>query len=233
MTREPLMATPELLRKVTLFRGLPHEELEGLARRLIPRRASKDELLIAEQAPGDSLYIIASGKVKVSLLSTEGREMILSVLGPGEVFGEMALLDGEPRSARVTARSHSLLYVLSREAFAAYVQRTPQAALNMLAEMSRRLRRADDIIGSLALLDVHGRVAHTLLELGRREGQARPDGILIENRPTQQELAAMVGTSRETVSRALGEFARAGYLSMSGRRILLKRAFALESAYPK
>lgn len=233
MTREPLSATADLLRSVSLFRGLPTPDLDELARRLIPRRAAKDELIIAEQAPGDALYILATGKVKVSLLSPDGREMILSVLGAKDFFGEMALLDGAPRSARVTAIAASLLYVLSREAFVAFIQRTPQASLNILAEMTRRLRRADDMIGSLALLDVYGRVAHTLLELARREGQAREDGILIDNRPTQQELAGMVGTSRETVSRALNDFARNGYLTMSGRRILLKKAFALESAYPK
>ena len=232
MSRE-LLATSELLRNVSIFRGLPTEALDALTRVLTPRRAAKDELIIAEQQPGDALYIVASGKVKVSLRGENGREMILSVLGPREFFGEMSLLDGEPRSARVTAVSSALLYVLSREAFVDYVNRTPQASLNILAEMTRRLRRADDIIGSLALLDVFGRVAHVLLELARKEGVQQGDGILIDNRPTQADLAAMVGPTRETVSRALGEFARSGYLTMNGRRILLKRSFALEAAYPK
>jgi CRP-like cAMP-binding protein len=100
-----------------------------------------------------------------------------------------------------------------------------------MAEMSRRLRRADDIIGNLALLDVYGRVARILLDLAKRDGEQREDGILINDRPTQQDLAAMVGTSRETVSRALSEFSRRGYLTMSGRRILLKRNFLVETEY--
>ena len=232
MSRD-LSATSELLRNVSMFRGLPKEALEPLTQRLAPRRAAKDELIIVEHQAGDALYIVASGKVKVSILGENGREMILSMLGPGEVFGEMSLLDGQPRSARVTAAATSLLYVLSREAFRDYLHATPQSALNILAEMTRRLRRADDIIGSLALLDVYGRVAHTLLELARKEGVQGEDGILIDNRPTQQDLAAMVGTTRETVSRALNEFARNGYLTMSGRRILLQKSFALAAAYPK
>ena len=232
MTRE-LLATSELLRNVSIFGGLPKEALDALTRVLVPRRAARDELIIAEQQPGDALYIVASGKMKVSLLGENGREMILSVLGPRDFFGEMSLLDGQPRSARVTTLGASLLYVLSRDAFADYLNRSPQAALNILAEMTKRLRRADDIIGSLALLDVYGRVAHVLLELARKEGVQREDGILIENRPTQAELASMVGTTRETVSRALSEFARSGYLTLNGRRILLKKSFALASAYPK
>src|SRR5207253_6561150 len=155
-----------------------------------------------------SLYLIASGKVKISLSGEKGREIILSVLGPGEFFGEMSLLDGEPRSASVISQTQSQFYILNRDTFDDFVRRSPQTGLKILAEMSRRLRHADEVIGNLALLDVYGRVAHTLLELSRKEGVQREDGILIDNRPTQQEIAAMVGTSRETVSRALNDFAR-------------------------
>jgi CRP/FNR family cyclic AMP-dependent transcriptional regulator len=228
-----MVATAELLRGVYIFRDLPDVDLDEVARRLVPRAVQKDEVIVAQQQPGDSLYLIANGKVKVSLSGEKGREIILSVLGPGEFFGEMSLLDGEPRSASVIAQSPAELYILSREAFVDYLRRSPRTALNILAEMSRRLRRADEIIGNLALLDVYGRVAHILLEMAKKEGIQREDGILIDNRPTQQELAAMLGTSRETVSRALNDFARRGYLSMSGRRILLRRSFALEAAYPK
>ena len=228
-----MVATAELLRGVYIFRDLPDADLGEVARRLVPRATQKDEVIVAQQQPGDSLYLIASGKVKVSLSGEKGREMILSVLGPGEFFGEMSLLDGEPRSATVTAQSPAQLYILSREAFVDYLRRSPQAGLNILAEMSRRLRRADEIIGNLALLDVYGRVAHILLEMAKKEGIQREDGVLIDNRPTQQDLAAMLGTSRETVSRALNDFARRGYLSMTGRRILLRRSFALGAAYPR
>lgn len=222
-----MIPTASLLRGVFIFRDLQDPELDELARRLVPRHAEKDEVIVAQQQPGDSLYLIATGKVKVSLSGEKGREIILSVLGPGEFFGEMSLLDGEPRSASVIAQAPTQLYILSRDAFVDYLRRSPQTALNILGEMSRRLRRADEIIGNLALLDVYGRVAHILLDLAKKEGIQREDGILIDNRPTQQEMAAMIGTSRETVSRALNDFARRGYLTMSGRRILLKRSFAL------
>jgi CRP/FNR family cyclic AMP-dependent transcriptional regulator len=225
--------TTELLRNVSIFSGLPTAELQELTRRLIPRKVSKDELILAEEEPGDSLFIIVSGKVKVTLSSERGREVILSVLGPGEVFGEMAILDGEPRSARVTAQAAGFLYQLSREALVDYVQRSPKAALNMLTVLCRRLRRADEVIGNLALLDVYGRVAHVLLDLARKEGVAREDGILISNRPTQHDLAAMIGTSRETVSRALNEFARSGYITLMGRRILVRHSAMLQEAYPR
>jgi CRP-like cAMP-binding protein len=226
-------ATVTLLRGVSIFRDLPETELSELGRHLVPRRAERDEVIVTHQQQGDSLFIIAAGKVKVSLSGEKGREIILSILGPGDFFGEMSLLDGEPRSASVIALAPTQLYILSRDNFCDYLRRSPATALNILAEMSRRLRHADQVIGNLALLDVYGRVAHVLLELARKEGTQREDGILIENRPTQAELAAMVGTSRETVSRALNDFARQGYLTMSGRRILLKRSFALEAAYPR
>jgi CRP/FNR family cyclic AMP-dependent transcriptional regulator len=222
-----------LLRNVTIFQDLPEGELEELARRMTSRNAEKDEVIVTEHQPGDSLFVISNGKVKVSLSSEKGREVILSVLGAGDFFGEMSLLDGEPRSARVTALRPTQLNVLSRDGLVDYLMRSPQTALKIMAEMSRRLRRADEIIGNLALLDVYGRVARILLDLAKKDGEQREDGILIDDRPTQQDLAAMVGTSRETVSRALNEFSRRGYLTMSGRRILLKRSFLSETAYQR
>jgi CRP-like cAMP-binding protein len=228
-----MLASRDLLRNIPIFHGLSAEELEDLARRLVPRSITRDHCILAEQEPGDSLFLIAGGKVKVSLIGESGREVILSVLGPGEFFGEMSILDGEPRSARVTAQTNVQLYQLSRDALVDYLHRSRTAALNILSAMSRRLRRADEIIGNLALLDTYGRVAHVLLDLARCEGIRRDDGILIGHRPTQQDLAAMVGTSRETVSRALNQFVRNGYIAMSGRRILLKGGAVLESAYPR
>jgi CRP-like cAMP-binding protein len=228
-----MIPTADLLRGVYVFQDLPESELKEIAGRLAPRPAAKDEIVVTQQERGDSLFLIQSGKVKVTLTGEKGREVILSVLGPGEFFGEMSLLDGEPRSATVIAQAPAQLYILSRDSFVDYLGRSPQTALKILAEMSRRLRHADEIIGNLALLDVYGRVAHILLDLAKKEGVQREDGILIDDRPTQQEIAAMVGTSRETVSRALNDFARRGYLTMSGRRILLRRSFALEKDYPR
>jgi CRP/FNR family transcriptional regulator/CRP/FNR family cyclic AMP-dependent transcriptional regulator len=164
--------------------------------------------------------------VKVVLYGESGREIILSIFkSPGDFFGEMSLLDGEPRSATVIADEPSRLLVLSRRDFQAHLAAHPRTALRVLQELSRRLRRADAVIGNLALLDVYGRLAGKLREIAAAEGEETPEGVLVRQRPTQSEIAAMIGTSRETVSRALSEFARRGWLATSGKRLVLRRAF--------
>lgn len=163
--------------------------------------------------------------MKVALYGENGREVILSVLKEGDFFGEMSLLDNQPRSANVRALDTSRVLVLSREVFHAALRSGPHVAIPILAEMSRRLRRADEAIGNLALLDVYGRVAHFLLDQARENGVQAEGGVVIKDRPTQQHIAAMVGTSRETVSRALSEFQRRGLIEMEGKEILLKHGF--------
>jgi CRP/FNR family cyclic AMP-dependent transcriptional regulator len=216
----------ELLAQVSIFAGLDERGLSALERSLKLREYAPEAVIVSHEEHGDSLFILASGRVKVVLYGESGREMILSTFRqPGEFFGEMSLLDDEPRSANVLAVEPSALYVLDRSGFTRCVQENPGVALAVLGELSRRLRRADEIIGNLALLDVHGRVAHLIRELARSEGQETEEGIVIRQRPSQSELAAMVGTSRETVSRALSEFQRRGVLEMEGRRILVRRSF--------
>ena len=137
----------------------------------------------------------------------------------------MSLLDNQPRSANVIALEEARVLILKREDFADFLKSAPAAALNVLAEMSRRLRKADEIISNLALLDVFGRVARVLLDLASEDGKECEEGIEISARPTQQEIANMAGTSRETVSRALSEFQKRGLIQATGRSILLRRAF--------
>jgi CRP/FNR family transcriptional regulator, cyclic AMP receptor protein len=165
---------------------------------------------------GDALYLLASGQVKVVLIGDDGREVILSVLGSGSFFGEMALLDDEPRSAHVVAMEESVLLQLRREDFQARLRSSPDVAIALLRELSHRLRRADDTIGSLALRDVNGRIAHLLLELAAEEG-----GDRITRRLTHATLAQMVGASRETVSRTLRALSNAGMIRMNRREIVL------------
>jgi CRP-like cAMP-binding protein len=169
--------------------------------------------------------------VKVVLYGQSGREVILSVFKPGDFFGEMSLLDNQPRSANVIAVEESRLLVLDRSSFAKHLSSNPRTALNVLSEMSKRLRRADAIIGNLALLDVYGRVARFLRELAKSEGHDTPEGVEIKQRPTQAEIAAMIGTSRETVSRALSEFQRRGFIELTGKRIVLRRGFEQEPVH--
>lgn len=216
----------ELLRQVSIFKELDEQTLQSLGQCLKAHRYPKDSLIVGQNDQGDALFIIESGRVKVVLYGESGREMILSIFRPGDFFGEMSLLDDQPRSANVLALEDANVLVLSRRDFVRHLEGNPSVALNILAEMSRRLRRADDIIGNLALLDVYGRVARILIDLAHTEGEDKDEGILIRHRPTHQDLASMIGTSRETVSRVISEFQRRGFLSIQGRAILLSHAFS-------
>lgn len=216
----------ELLRQVSIFKGLDEDGVAKLSASLRPLDFSKDALIVSQDDQGDALYIIERGRVKVVLYGESGREMILTMFRPGDFFGEMSLLDGQPRSANVLAMEDARLLVLSREDFMRHMRSEPAIAANILAEMSLRLRKADEIIGNLALLDVYGRVARLLIELAKKEGETTDEGIVITSRPTQQDIASMIGTSRETVSRVLSEFQRRGFLQMQGKKIVLSHGFA-------
>jgi CRP/FNR family cyclic AMP-dependent transcriptional regulator len=215
----------ELLANVSIFKGLAPAALARLGGSLRVMEFAKDSLIVGQDSPGDALYLIESGRVKVVLYGESGREMILSLFRAGDFFGEMSLLDGQPRSANVIALEPARVWMLSREDFVRHLEEFPSTALNILAEMSLRLRRADAIIGNLALLDVYGRLARVLIDLGRREGVPADEGVRIRERPTQQDLAAMIGTTRETVSRVLSEFQRRGFVSMQGKSLLLSHGF--------
>jgi CRP/FNR family cyclic AMP-dependent transcriptional regulator len=161
--------------------------------------------------------------VKVVLIGEDGREVILGVLGVGEHFGELALIDDRPRSAHVIAMEDADLLVLRREDFRARVESSPSVAWSLLTELSRRLRRADDKIGGLVLLDVPGRISRLLLDLADESGSPQ-----IEKTLTHQTIAQMIGASRETVSRAMKEFQDSGWISVERRRITLADRGALE-----
>jgi CRP-like cAMP-binding protein len=188
------------------------------------RAYPKNSVILFEDDPGDALYVVKQGQVKVVLIGEDGREVILSVLGEGDFFGEMALIDDEPRSAHVIAMGDSLL-VLRREDFQGLLMQTPAIALAMLRELTRRLRRVDEKVGSLVLLDVNGRVARLLLDLAEEAGGER-----ITRRLTHHTIAQMIGSSRETVSRTMRELVDKGYIEVSRRDIVIRDRSALESA---
>jgi CRP-like cAMP-binding protein len=215
-----------LLRNVSIFADLDPATVTALERLTDVRDFAAGAVIVSQEDRGDALYVLVSGKVKVLLYGDSGREIILSIFKtPGDFFGEMSLLDNEPRSATVIADAPSRLLVLSRADFQAHLQTHPRTALRVLQEVSRRLRRADAVIGNLALLDVYGRLAGKLREMARTDGEESEGGVVVRQRPTQADIAAMIGTSRETVSRALSEFARRGWLVMNGKRLLLRRPF--------
>ena len=212
-----------LLRRVPLFEGLQDDDLEAISRVTITRSYDKDQVIILAEEEGDALFIIGNGQVKVSILSEDGREVILSLLGDGAVFGELSLLDGKPRSANVIATQATELYMVRRSDFLQLVTRFPQIAVGLLAELAARLRRTDRKIEGLALLDVTSRISETLLQLANDQGEETEAGIVLTARPTHQQLANMSGTTRETVSRVLKRLESQGYISCEGRSITILR----------
>lgn len=206
-----------VMRNIPLFSGLGDEELGVLLRYAVRKTVPRNTLLFEQGAPGDALYVINRGKVKVVLSDADGKEVILSVLGPGDFFGEMALIDDEPRSAGVVTMEASEFYIISKSDFRTCVAKQPELATNLMRHLSRRLRIADQKIGSLALMDVYGRVAGTLLQLAETEGDKR----VLTGRYTQKDIASMVGASREMVSRIFRDLTEAGFIELDGDRIIL------------
>ncbi len=211
------------LRQVALFAGLQDDQLRALAKVTVTRAFSKESFIILADEEGDALFLIAKGQVKVSLVSEDGREVILSLLGPGAVFGELSLLDGKPRSANVVATEDTELMMLRRSDFLQLLHRVPQIAISLLAELAARLRKTDRKIEGLALLDVTSRISETLLQLASEQGSDTPQGVILRSRPTHQQLANMSGTTRETVSRVLKRLEIQGYISCKGRTITILR----------
>jgi CRP-like cAMP-binding protein len=219
------MSAVVVLQKVPLFSQLAQPELQRVVDVARERAYPKNSVILFEDDPGDALYVVAQGQVKVVLIGEDGREVILSVLGAGEFFGEMALIDDEPRSAHVIAMEDSALLVLRREDFQGILRQSPGIALALLRELSRRLRRVDEKVGSLVLLDVNGRVAQLLLDLADEE-----KGDRITRRLTHHTIAQMIGSSRETVSRTMRELVDKGLIQVSRRDIVIRDRPTLEAA---
>lgn len=215
----------DVLRGIPMFQHLAPEDLAGLAGLLRERRFPKGAIIVTQGDPGDALFLIGEGQVKVAVFAEDGREVILSVLAAGGFFGEMALLDDQPRSAHVIAMSDSALLQLRRDDFRTRLRASPELGIALLRELSRRLRRADETIAGMALLDVNGRIANLLLEFAREE-----DGVRITRKLTHATIGQMVGASRETVSRAMRQLAIQGVITVNRREIVLKNADVLRSA---
>ena len=219
----PGMQIADFLSTVPLLSRIDRAELQKFAEVTREKQYPKGSVILFEDDPGDSLFIVREGRVKVVLVGEDGREVILGVLGVGEHFGELSLIDDQPRSAHVIAMEDSNLLVLRREDFRRRVEANVSIAWALLNELSRRLRRADNKIGGLVLLDVPGRIARLLLDLAEEAGADR-----LEKPLTHQTIAQMIGASRETVSRAMREFQDAGWLAVERRCIVLSDRPALE-----
>ncbi len=215
--------TADFLATVPLFSGLDRVELQRFAELTREKFYPRGSVILFENDPGDSLFVVREGRVKVVLIGEDGREVILGVLSVGEHFGELSLIDDRPRSAHVIAMEDSHLLVLRREDFRSRVEASPAVAWSLLTELSRRLRRADEKIGGLVLLDVPGRIARLLVDLSVEGGNE-----IIDKPLTHQTIAQMIGASRETVSRAMKDFQDAGWIAVERRRIRLANRSALE-----
>ncbi len=219
------MSLAPVLRRVPLFAELSDAEIARLSDLARERSYPRNSVILFEDDPGDALYVVISGLVKVVLIGEDGREVILSVLKEGDFFGEMSLIDDRPRSAHVIAMEDSSLLVMRREDFQHRLREAPGVAIGMLRAMSRRLREADEKIGGLVLLDVNGRVAKLLLGMADEN-----DGSHITRRVTHHTIAQMVGSSRETVSRTMRELADRGLIEVTRKAITIRDRTALEAA---
>ena len=232
-------STVDLLKGVELFSELNEEQLGMIANLVIVKNFNRDETVVLE---GDdsvqALYLIATGSVQVYMTGIDGRETILSFLERGDFFGEMSLIDGEPRSASVRTVTDATLLVIHRESFLSLLRKSPEIAMALMSELCKRLRKANKQIGSLSTMSVSGRVAGTLLNLMEERGvRIHTDNgsmvTVIHNRPTQQQLADMSGTTRETVSRICSLLVRANAIAMTGKDIVIFDEDALQEKATK
>ena len=204
--------TVDTLASISLFAPLSADEHIGLARLLQPRPFRAGQTIFMQGDPGNGLYIIQTGRVKIMVTSSAGKNLLISSLGPGDFFGELALLDGEPRSADALAREACQLLLLRRDDFLSFLQARPGVAIQLLAILSRRLRRTTQQMQDVAFSDVPTRLARVLLALAEAQGTPGPDGLTISRRVTQTELAEMIGATRESANKWLAAYEREGLI---------------------
>jgi CRP/FNR family transcriptional regulator len=204
-----------------LFSALDAEAAAALRASMTEKRVPRSGIIFSEGEPGDRMYVILDGKVKLGQTSPDGRESLLAVLGPGEVFGELSLFDPGPRTATATAVTDTVVVGLGHGDLRPWLTGRPEVAEALLQALAQRLRRTNEALADLVFSDVPGRVAKQLLELADKFGQPGPDGVLVHHDLTQEELAQLVGASRETVNKALADFTQRGWVEVDQRQVLL------------
>ncbi|NYI05604.1 Crp/Fnr family transcriptional regulator [Allostreptomyces psammosilenae] len=211
----------DVLRRAPLFAALDDEQAAELRASMTAVPMGRGESLFHEGDPGDRLYVVAEGKLKLHRTSPDGRENMLAVLGPGEMFGELSLFDPGPRTATATALTETKLLALSNSDLQPWLNARPEVATALLRAIARRLRRTNDVMSDLVFSDVPGRVAKALLDLSKKFGVQSDEGIHVVHDLTQEEIAQLVGASRETVNKALADFAARGWLRLEARAVVL------------
>jgi CRP/FNR family transcriptional regulator len=210
-----------VLADVPLFAALDADDAQVLSTELTTREVPRGHVVFNEGDAGDRLFVVLDGKVKISRTASDGRENLLTVLGPGEMFGELSLFDPGPRTATATAVTESTLGSLDHDDLRPLLLARPAVAMHLLRALAQRLRRTNEAMADLVFSDVPGRVANALLGLAEKFGVTDGDGVRVQHDLTQEELAQLVGASRETVNKALSEFANRGWLRLEGRTVLL------------
>ena len=211
----------DAVKKAPLFTALDDASATSLRASMTEVKLSRGQFLFKEGDVGDRLFLVVNGKLKLGATSNDGRENLLSILGPGDMFGELSLFDPGPRTATATAVVDSKLLALVHDQVIGWIKEHPQVSLQLLGRLAQRLRKANDVLGDLVFADVPGRVAKAIIELGQRFGTQKPDGLHVNHELTQEELAQLVGASRETVNKALADFAARGWVKLEPRAVIV------------
>ena len=204
-----------------LFAALDDEAAAALRSCMHEVSLARGRTLFNEGDPGDRLYVVTAGKIKLGRSAADGRENLLAILGRGEMFGELSLFDPGPRTATATAVTDATLIGLGHDDFQPWLTGRPGVAGQLLAALAKRLRRTNEAMADLVFSDVPGRVAKALLDLAKRFGVQSEDGLHVTHDLTQEELAQLVGASRETVNKALADFASRGFLRLEARAVVI------------
>jgi CRP/FNR family transcriptional regulator, cyclic AMP receptor protein len=213
------MSSAEFLSFVPIFSELPETTLQKIEKIGTRKIYAKNDIILMEEEVGTALFVIINGKVKVARTSTEGREVILTILSDSDFFGEMAILDGLTRSATVVAIEESELFLIQRNDFLNLLREHPEVSISLLQEMTKRLRAADMKIKALSLKDAEGKIATVILQLADDIGKIKQGVVEIDKMPLQQDLANMAGTSRETISRTLHSFTKKKLIELDGNKL--------------
>jgi len=210
-----------VVRTAPLFSALDDESAASLRASMTLVKVSKGNTLFKEGDAGDRLFVVVEGKLKLGTSSIDGRENLLSILGPGDMFGELSLFDPGPRTATAAAVTDARVLALAHDQVIGLVTQHPQVSLELLARLAQRLRRTNEVLADLVFSDVPGRVAKALMDLGSRFGVQKDDGLHVNHDLTQEELAQLVGASRETVNKALADFAARSWVRLEPRAVVV------------
>jgi CRP-like cAMP-binding protein len=218
---EESVVLDDVFMQAPLFAALDTEDAAALRNSLTETTVAKGEALFNEGEPGDRMYVILEGKVKLGQTSSDGRESLLGVLGPGEMFGELSMFDPGLRTSTATALTDCVVLGIGNDQLRPWLAGRPEVAASLLQALARRLRRTNEAMADLVFSDVPGRVAKALMELGEKFGTVTPEGLMVTHDMTQEELAQLVGASRETVNKALADFAQRGWIRLETRQVLI------------